>query len=146
MFICSESATAWPAVGACHARQQRHCAQRLATTGKPLHALAEANERGLGPSVEGREALNVGLGEAGDLSHSGWHKAGQNVGLEPVEAHSVVGDVVFIAQPVAHQDMHEAEGQRCIRADADGNVPIGTLVFDVELVSVARIHVSEIEL
>ena len=76
-------------------------------------------------AVDVREALDVGLGKAGDLGDPRRREARQHLGFEPVEADRVRRDVVAVDQPVAHQDVHDPERQRRVGADADLQVPVG---------------------
>ena len=51
----------------------------------------------------------------------------QDLALDLVEAQRVPGDVVAVGELVAHQDVHDAERQRGIGADADRQVEVGCL-------------------
>ena len=54
--------------------------------------------------------------------------AGGNFGrmsrLDLVEAQRVLGEIVAVGEPVAHQDVHHAERQRGIGADPDRQVEV----------------------
>ena len=93
-----QRAAAGAAVGARDARQQRHRAQRLSAVGEPRHALAEADEGGLGAPVHGGEALDVGHAEPGDLGHACRREARQHLGLHPIEADRVGRQIALVAQ------------------------------------------------
>ena len=51
----------------------------------------------------------------------------QDLALDLVEAQRVLGDVVAVGELVAHQDVHDAERQRGIGADADRQIEVGRL-------------------
>ena len=120
-----QRAAALDAVMAGHARQQRHGAQGLAAMGEAGHAFAEADQRGLGVAVQGRELLDVGDGEAGDLGRARRRELRQHLALDLVEAQRVNVDVVEVGETVAHQDVHDAERQGGVGADPDGQVEVG---------------------
>ena len=51
----------------------------------------------------------------------------QDLALDLVEAQRVLGDVVAVGELVAHQDVHDAERQGGIGADADRQIEVGRL-------------------
>ncbi len=120
-----QGAAALSAVSASHPGQQRHRAQGLAALGEPGHALAEADEGCFGLAVEGSEALDICRRQAGDRGDALRRKTRQYLLLEPIEAAAVFGDIGAVAPPVARQDVHDAQGQCRVGADADRQVPIG---------------------
>ena len=119
-----QRAAAAPSVGAGHAGQQGHRAQRLAAARQPRHSLAEPDERPLRGAIDMRETLDVGLGEARDFGNARGGEAGQHLGFELVEPGRVRRDIVAIDQTVARQDVHDPERQRGIGADADLQMPV----------------------
>ena len=122
-----QRAAAVAAIGAGDARQQRHRAQRLAAIGEARHAPAQADERLLRAAIHRGEPLHIGRGNAGDGGDAVRREARQHLAFDPVEAKRVLRDVLAVAQLVAHQDVHDAEGQRGVGADADRDVPVGNL-------------------
>ena len=120
-----QRAAALSAIGAGDAGQQRHRAQRLPALRQPRHAFAKPDEGGLGVAVERREALDVRGREAGDRRCALGGETRQYLAHDPLEAERVLVEIGAVAEPVAHQDVHDAQGQRRVGADADRQVPVG---------------------
>ena len=107
--------------------------------GEAGHAFAEADQRGLGLAVHRRELLDVGDGKAGDLGRPRRRELRQDLALDLVEAQRVLGDVVAVGELVAHQDVHDAERQGGIGADADRQVESAALALRVRRGSITTI-------
>jgi hypothetical protein len=120
-----QGAAAPPPISAGHSRQQRYGTQCLAALRESGHPLAETNERGLGGAIESGEAFDVGDRQPGDRGNAVGADARQHLALDPLEAERVPRDILAVAQPVAHQYVHEAERQCRVGADADRQMPIG---------------------
>ena len=95
--------------------------------GQPGHAFAEPDQRRLGRAVHRRQLLDVGDGQAGDLCRTGRREFRQNLPLDPVESQRMTGDVVAIGMAVAHEDVHDAQREGGIGADADRQIEIRCL-------------------
>ena len=110
------------------AGQQRHGAQRLAAMGEAGHAFAEADQGRLGLAVQGSQTLSMSAtAKPGDLGHARRREARQDLALDPIEAQRVPRDVVAVGEPVAHQDVHDAERQGGVGADPDRQIEVGRL-------------------
>ena len=122
-----QRAAAVAAIRAGDAGQQRHAAQRLSAMDEARHAPAKADERLRRGAVHRGEALDVGGRNAGDLRDAIRREPRQHLMLHAIEAQRVLRDVITVAHAVAHQDVHDAQRQRRVGADADRDVPIRRL-------------------
>ena len=119
-----EGAASRPRIGAGHPGQQGDGPHGLAAVCSTRHAGPEPDVGRTGAAVLVGESLDVGRGEPRDLGDPRGSEAGEYLVREPLEAHRLAGEVVAVREPVASEDVHQAEREGGVGADAEGKVPV----------------------
>jgi hypothetical protein len=106
--------------GGQHGDGARGCAAVVAA----LHAVVEADDGGRGGGVFAGEALDVGDGDAGPVRGDALGRIFGDALAQLIEAAGPAGDIVLVEEPVAHDDVHHAQGESGVGAGVDGDVPV----------------------
>ena len=112
--------------GAGHHGQAGRGVHGRGTVARAGEAVADAQEGPPGAAIEPGEGQDLGLGQAGDGGSPGG-RAGAQVALQLVRHVAVAGEIVPVREALLEQDVHDAAGERTVRARAQGQMQVGLL-------------------